>query len=132
MVFNEVQYHPAPDGIEWIELRNLMGVQVDLSGWKLAGGVDLVFEEGTRLPGRGLLVVAADPQHADLRGVNVYPKPFMGRLNNGGDSIRIENNSDRVMDRLDYRDDGDWPVGPDGSGASLAKRNEASAAAHGL
>ncbi|MDG1856368.1 MAG: lamin tail domain-containing protein, partial [Verrucomicrobiota bacterium] len=37
VVFNEVQYHPAVEGVEWIELRNLMGVKVDLSGWKLAG-----------------------------------------------------------------------------------------------
>jgi hypothetical protein len=124
VVFNEVQYHPATDGVEWIELRNLMGVRVDLSGWKLAGGIDLVFEEGTRIAGRGRLLVAADPTHADLNGKGVYTTPFTGRLNNGGDSIRLENNSGRVMDRLEYRDDGDWPVGPDGSGATLSKRNE--------
>ena len=124
IVFNEIQYHPDTDGTEWIELRNLMGVHVDLSGWRLTGGIDLVFEEGTRIAGRGLLVVAAEPDHPGLKTVEVYPTPFTGRLNNRGDSIRLENNSGRVMDRLEYGDDGDWPVGPDGSGATLAKRNE--------
>lgn len=124
VVFNEIQYHPADGGTEWIELRNLMGVQVDLSGWRLAGGIDLVFKEGTRMAGRGWLVVAADPEHVSLKAQEIYPTAFTGRLNNSGDSIRLENKSGRVMDRLDYRDAGEWPTGPDGSGATLAKRNE--------
>ncbi|HBP54792.1 MAG TPA: hypothetical protein DD687_02445, partial [Verrucomicrobiales bacterium] len=124
VVFNEVQYHPAAEGVEWIELRNLMGVRVDLSGWKLAGGIELRFEEGTVMDSRGLLLVAADPQHADLKGQNVHPRAFTGRLNNGGESIRLENNSGRIMDRLDYQDGVDWPVGADGSGATLTKIRE--------
>ncbi|MDA7559416.1 lamin tail domain-containing protein [bacterium] len=124
VVFNEVQYHPAAEGVEWIELRNLMGVKVDLSGWKLAGGIELLFEEGTGIEGRGLLLVAAVPLHPDLKGKDVHPTAFTGRLDNGGDSIRLENNSGRIMDRIDYQDDGDWPVGADGSGATLAKRKE--------
>jgi hypothetical protein len=61
---------------------------------------------------------------SSLKAQEVYPTPFTGRLNNRGDSVRLENNSGRVMDRLEYRDAGDWPTGPDGSGATLAKRNE--------
>ena len=100
VVFNEVQYHPAAEGVEWIELRNLMGVRVDLSGWKLAGGIELLFEEGTVMDSHGLLLVAADPQHADLKGQNVHPRAFTGRLNNGGESIRLENNSGRRARRV--------------------------------
>ena len=48
VVFNEINYHPKADtGTEWVELRNLMGVNVDLSGWRLSGGVEFTFASGT-------------------------------------------------------------------------------------
>ena len=37
------------------------------------------------------------------------------------------NRDDRVMDVLEYSDDGDWPAGPDGGGVTLAKREQNSA-----
>ncbi len=49
--------------------------------------------------------------------------PYSGRLDNGGEEILLRNNSDRIMDIMNYNDAGDWPVGPDGSGATLAKRS---------
>ena len=30
----------------------------------------------------------------------------------------------RVMDKFDYGDEGQWPIAPDGSGATLAKRDQ--------
>ena len=41
LVFNEIMYHPATSetGLEWIELHNQMAVNMDISGWSLAGGV---------------------------------------------------------------------------------------------
>ena len=39
-VFNEVMYHPAPAAApEWIEFRNVLSVNLDLSGWSITGGV---------------------------------------------------------------------------------------------
>ena len=63
VVFNEIMYHPEGDeaALEWLELHNQMGVDVDLSGWSLSRGVRFVFPPGTILPGRGYLVVASDP-----------------------------------------------------------------------
>ena len=43
VIFNEVQYHSAAGGTEWIELRNLNGVNVDISGWRLSSAVDFRF-----------------------------------------------------------------------------------------
>jgi len=44
-VFNEIQYHPVDreSSQEWIELHNLMSVRMDLSRWRLAGGVTFTF-----------------------------------------------------------------------------------------
>ncbi|MDG2124251.1 MAG: hypothetical protein P8J87_11160, partial [Verrucomicrobiales bacterium] len=50
-----------------------------------------------------------------------------GQLANNGESIRLENRNGRLMDDLAYGDDGDWPTGPDGSGATLVKRDQISA-----
>src|SRR3989449_1696726 len=53
--------------------------------------------------------------------------PFTGRLGNNGDTLRLRNNSGRVVDEINYGVDGDWPVAPDGSGVSLAKIDRDSA-----
>ena len=49
LVFNEVHYNPADDlsESEWIEFHNLNGVNVDVSGWRLRGGVNFDFPQGT-------------------------------------------------------------------------------------
>ena len=125
VVFNEIMYHPVDNepALEWIELYNQMSVDIDLSGWRLAGGVDFEFTEGTLLSGGDYLVVTIDPVALQqATGFDDALGPFTGRLANGGEEIRLVDNDRRVMDTLDYRDSGDWPVAPDGSGASLAKR----------
>ena len=126
VIINEVQYHPAtePAQSEWLELRCLHGVDVDISDWRLEGGIDFRFPAGTIINGRGFIVVAQNP--GALSAVTALG-PWTGKLDNGGEEIRLVNNNDRVMDRLNYGDGGDWPVGADGSGATLARRlqNEA-------
>ncbi|MCH8048392.1 MAG: lamin tail domain-containing protein, partial [Planctomycetes bacterium] len=125
VVFNEIMYHPLDDpndGLEWIELHNQLAVDMDISEWHIEGGIDFSFPDGTIVPGKGYLVVAANPEvlqnetgFADAMG------PFIGRLSNGGEELRLFNNDGRRMNVIDYDDNGDWPVAPDGGGASLAK-----------
>jgi len=64
VVFNEIMYHPPANEavMEWVELHNQMAVDVDLSGWSLAGGVDFKFAEGSVISGGGYLVIASSPQ----------------------------------------------------------------------
>ena len=125
-VFNEIMYHPADDGTpEWIELHNQMSVDMDLSGWSLVGGVEFEFAPGTVIAGGGFLVVSDDPQAlANGTGYGGALGPFRGSLSNGGEQLELRNNNDRVMNVVDYDDAGQWPVGPDGSGATLAKAKE--------
>ena len=51
VVFNEVHYNPlgTDESGEWIELFNQMGIKTDISGWRLAGGIDYTFPQGTIL-----------------------------------------------------------------------------------
>ncbi len=125
VVFNEIMYHPsvAEPSMEWIELYNQMAVNMDLSGWSLAGGVGFRFPEGTVVPGGGHLVVAINPAAliAASGATNVIG-PFIGRLSNSGETLELRNNNQRLMDAVQYGTDGDWPVAADGAGVSLAKR----------
>ena len=119
VVFNEIHYHPGDgsQGVEFVELYNQNSVNVDLSGWMLQGAGDFVFEKGTTIEGRSFLVVAKDPSAiAGALG------PLAGALANNGEMLTLRNHNGRIMDRMDFRDSWPWPTGPDGSGATLAKR----------
>ena len=49
-VFNEIMYHPIPGSeSEFIELHNQMAVDMDLSGWRISGGISYLFPEGTTI-----------------------------------------------------------------------------------
>ena len=41
LVFNEVHYHPANEATqtEWVELRSLQAVDVDIGKWRIEGNV---------------------------------------------------------------------------------------------
>ena len=130
LVFNEIMYHTDSDNsqLEWVELYNQMSINIDLTGWQIDGGISYEFPHGTIVPPDDYLVVAANPQELENQtGFSDSLGPFTGQLSNSGEELRLLNNSNRVMNRVDYRDGGDWPVGADGSGFSLAKQDKSTA-----
>jgi hypothetical protein len=125
--FNEIHYHPtaSQSGGEWIELKNRYAVNIDMSRWKLSGGVDFTFPQGTVLPAGGYLLIAANPAALQTSaGVTGVLGPFTGQLSNSGERLALLNNSNRVMDEITYGTDGDWPTAADGGGATLARRGD--------
>ena len=107
VVFNEIMYHPTGDGasLEWVELHNQLAIDVDVSDWSIRGGIDYVFPEGTFVPGGGYLVVAASPEAlAAAGGPADALGPFAGRLANEGERLELVNNSDRLMNVVEYGD----------------------------
>ncbi len=124
VTFNEIQYHPAASQAEgeWIELKNQNSVDVDLSGWRLDGGVDYVFPAGTAIRGGKYLVIAANPPAVmAATGITGVLGPFSNSLNNAGESVTLKNINGRRMDEINYNDQQPWPMAADGSGATLAK-----------
>ncbi|MEZ5300825.1 MAG: lamin tail domain-containing protein [Verrucomicrobiales bacterium] len=96
VVFNEVHYHPAGDDgtLEFVELFNQNAVNVDMSGWRIDGGIQFDFPEGTVLEGGSYLVVAKDP--AALEAATGYAGalgPFDGQLANSGEALALYNNN---------------------------------------
>ena len=100
-------YNPqgTEETLEWIELRNQLALDVDLTGWSLRKGIEFEFPADTVVPADGYLVIAAEP--AALQAAIGFAEaigPYIGSLSNGGEAIELLNNSRRVMDVVDYRD----------------------------
>ena len=127
VVFNEIMYHPATNeaAFEWVELRNQMAVDVDLSGWSMHGVAGYTFASNTIIRGGAFVLVALSPSTmiTATGSTNGVFGPFTGRLANNGGTLRLHNNSGRVVDEVNYGTEGDWPAAADGSGSSLAKRD---------
>src|SRR5687767_13861223 len=118
VVFNEIMYHPLTNEsqLEWVELQNQMGVDLDISHWRLDGGVDFRFPEGTVIRAGGYLVVASSPATLmNATWLTNVSGPFANRLSNGGERLRLRNNNSRIIDEVTYGVEGDWPVAPDGA-----------------
>ena len=115
VVFNEVHYNPTGTGeaAEWIEVFNQLGIRADISGWRI-DGIGYTFPPNTIINPGAYAVIAKTPGQGQLG-------PFTGSLSNGGETLRLINQSDRVMDELTFSDSDPWPDAPDGSGYSLAK-----------
>jgi hypothetical protein len=132
VVINEIMYHPSTNEalMEWLELRNLMSVDMDISGWSLADGIDYTFPAGTIIAGGGYLVVASSPPTLmAAAGLANVLGPFAGRISNSGETLQLLNNDQRVMDSITYGVDGAWPMAANGAGVSLAKLNPNAATA---
>ncbi len=125
VVFNEIQYHPAganDPSLEFVEIYNQNAVNIDLTGWRISGDLDFDFPAGTTIEGNSYLVIAANPTALETAsGQSGFLGPFTGILGNGGGTLRIRNNNNRLLDELNYDDRAPWPIAADGSGASLSK-----------
>ena len=126
VTFNEVMYRP-PSGrteLQWIEIVNQLGVNIDISDWSLDDDIQFHFPSGTMIPGGGYLVIAADPIAMEAEtGFSNALGPFTGTMGMSRGSVSLVNNSDRLMDRIAYADRVSWPAASAGSGATLAKLN---------
>src|SRR6267378_4391261 len=97
VVFNEIHYHPATN-----EAAN---------EW-----VEL----------HNQMAVDIDLSAWSIQGGIGYTFPENTIIPAGG-NLELRDRNDRLMDKLEYRDTGKWPVAPGGSGATLAKRDPNSA-----
>lgn len=135
---SEILYHPvekeefdtngAPlldlssDVHEFIELHNAGTGAVSLDGWRLSGGIGFTFGAGATIAPGGFLVVGKNP--ARLAAIASYGLvtnqvlgPFSGQLGNDGDTVRLVDNFDAVVDSVAYSPASPWAIGADALGA---------------
>ena len=133
IVINEIMYNSSGVDVEFIELYNASGTAQNLQNWYLLDDNDTHIQcpiDWTLNSGE-YLVVAADINNFKLKYPSVFninPNDFDNSgngwsLGNGGDGIRLFDNSGILQDSITYSDGGEWPSSPDGTGPSLELLN---------
>ncbi len=126
VVINEIMYNNpySPDqDSEWVELYNTTEDAIDVSLWSLRDDSDshrFIFPEWTVIEGHGYLVIC---KHPDLF-MEQYPGVaaiggFDFNFGDGGDTVRIVNLNEELIDVVEYSDESPWVKAADGLGASL-------------
>ena len=118
----EIMYNPTGgDAYEFLELQNIGGVPLNLSGYSF-DGITFSFPLNTILaPGQTIVLgSSAVPGNWNTRypGVTAFGR-FDGRLDNTGEKIAILDASGNIVWSVDYDDADGWPTAPDGQGYSL-------------
>lgn len=112
IVINEIHYDVADKTLraEFIELHNPSEELVDISGWRISSAVNYTFPQNTVIEAGSFLVVAADPKTIfEEWGIDAQG-PWAGNLANDGETVRLRDSSDDVVDQVDYQSGFPWPV----------------------
>lgn len=115
----EIMYDPlGGSNFEFIELQNIGNEPINLSGVRFTEGIRFTFPDITLVPGESIVVVRDLDAFETRYGqeINVAGK-FDGKLDNGGERIRLEVTSINAgIHDFEYDD---WFPAADGSGFSL-------------
>ncbi len=127
IVINEIHYHPdvKTEWAEFIELHNSGATAVDLSGWRISGGVAFTIPNSTSIAPGGYVVIAQDPPTVLAKFGAAALGPWSGRLDNEGDSVSLVNAAGGVEDEVDYQLGFPWPTVGDSPGYSVELANPA-------
>ena len=124
VIINEIHYHPVEvpnfdaagnptysvtggaadftdDVHEFVEIRNAGVAAVDVSGWKLSGGIGFTIPASTSIPAGGYKVIAKNPARIQtVYGTAGVLGPFVGKLSNKDDTVRLKNAADATIDSV--------------------------------
>ena len=96
-------------GQEYVCLSNLAPFAVEISGWKLDGGVQFTFAPGTVVPSNGVIYVSPDVRAFKARttgprgGQGLFVVgPFKGQLSARGETVRVLNGLGQTMNSFTY------------------------------
>ena len=135
------------DDLEFIEIHNPTGRPVDMTEWRIRGGVDINFDDGAILESQQTwIVLSFNPDNPDnaarlsafnthygLTGTETFIGGYGGSLSNSQDRVQLQwpdepptNGPDVIprlfQDEITYDDRAPWPTTADGNGASLQRR----------
>ena len=127
VLLSEIMYHPVleesfDDEHEFVEIYNTHSEPVDLTGWRLGGGIRFVFPQNCTIAAKGFIVVAKNRDSLlALSAYNLDPNlvvgNFEGELDNGGDTVTLSTPNGEVLDEVSYDDEFPWPLAADALGA---------------
>ncbi len=130
VIISELNYNPGsvsiqalvldrsmtPDDLEFVEVFNSTGFPIDLTDWRVRGGVDYDFDAGLQLAaGEALLVIPFDPDkpenvnrtaafraHYQLEASVKLVGGYDGQLNDQGESVRLDRPDSPPAEDPDY------------------------------
>jgi len=117
----ELMYH-AEEGsdFDFIELQNITDVTLDLTGVRLAEGIEFAFPPMTLAPGEYVVVVSDLTAFRSVYGGNArVAGSYSGNLSNGGEDVVLQLPwpLEAAIMRFTYSDQ--WYPSTDGAGRSL-------------
>ena len=135
VIFTELHYNPPTGQPEFIEIYNNTATPFDMGKWYFSDGVDYTFPDFN--PGDTAAhilkpferILVSDVDAATLRAAYSIPAetrifgPYTGALDNGGETVVLNNKNGVIMTELSYDDGGKWPAAPDGTGHTLTRIN---------
>ncbi|MFT4640231.1 MAG: putative repeat protein (TIGR02543 family) [Verrucomicrobiales bacterium] len=136
LVISEIMYHPSDpsaseiaagftdaDDFEFLELMNISGGPIDLTGLQFVRGLTFVFPQSAEAIielGSRVLIVKNRSAFEFRYGTN-HPivGQYVGSLNNGGETLSIVDSASGAVKEFTYDDAAPWPEAADGLGSSL-------------
>ncbi len=134
LVLSRIFYHPETnEEEEYLELLNVGGRVIDLTGARFAEGIDFTFDAGLQLAPGQRLIIAKNPAAFAARFGATLPAealvvgPFANdtQLSNSGERLALLAADGSVIFDFAYSDRAPWPEAADGGGCSLVLRRPA-------
>ena len=140
IAISELHYHPADpsaaevaggfvdaDLFEFIEIKNIGPVDVDLTGAQFVNGIEFAIPSGTIVPSGGYALVvqnanAFGARYPGVTGalvVGEYQFSDSSQLSNGGEELALVDALGVDIRRFTYDDKHPWPEAADGDGYSM-------------
>jgi hypothetical protein len=130
LLITELMYHPPGttnidgDQFEFVELKNVSGTTLELSGIHFTGGINYTSPVGTFLPPGQFAVLVRDPSSFTNRypGVPVFGV-YSGKLSNSGKTLSLVHATEEPIFSVNYGTRPPWPAAADGTGFSIVPVN---------
>ena len=126
IVINEINYDSESnfDTEDWVELYNNSDSDILLDGWLLKDSNDdniFEFSQGTAIKSQAYLVVCCDKSDFNtlFEDVTNCIGDIDFKFSNGGDAVRLYDNTTTLVDAVVYDDEDPWPVSAGGQGPTL-------------